>query len=70
MPSYMVTSLIQLSMIQCTAVARRWEAPKFTHVLKIRSHTPRIPMPRQTDKEAAQVVMTLFRLGRNFKFCW
>ena len=44
-------------------VARRWEVPKFARARKIRSHAPRVPMPRQAGKEDAQVAMTLFCLG-------
>ena len=32
----------------------RWE---FTRARKIRSHAPHVPMPRQADKEAAQIAM-------------
>ena len=64
-PSYTVCNF-QWSRVLNSVEDGRYKVTKFAHACKICSHAPRIPMPRQADKEAAQVAMRLFGLGRKF----
>ena len=59
---FQYNSSYMIALSTLTGPAR--EVPRFARMCKILSHAPHVPVPRQSDKEAA---MRLFDLGR---LCW